>query len=644
MSDGIYENRAFDAAVIQFHCNWPAANDPFYLFNTSENQARWSGYGVSGIPTGRIDGVDRGSYSSYEAILAQRLQVSSPLTITLSGTYNSGNRQGRVAAHIVNTSTSTVTGNLHFVLTENGIYYLGGNGVTIHNNTMRDMMPTSSGQSISIPAGGTLDTARTFTLASQLVQDSCCFVVFVQTPTEIAQAAKMFIPPDRPYVAVKSDSVRETSGDMDGRLDPGETANYFVKLGNVNPATATGLTATLSSTDTMVQVLTPGASYPDIPGGATAYNTTPFVVRVRPNCPYGKRVQLTIAITGTGYSVTRKFKVGVGSPPDYIGPDTYGYYVYENLDTRFQQSPPYNWVEINPARGGSGTVITIGDDQTLPQTLPFSMKHYNTASTTLSLCSNGWVTIGSTALTVNSNVELPSSGGAPNMIAAYWCDLDPAAATGGGRVIIYNDATNHRYIVEFDSVQLYTGNRTGAPQTFQFILYDPVYYPTPTGDGEVVLQYRVLNGPVSGTVGIQNFGMSVGTSYYHLVPNPAAYGPANGRAVKFTTVLPTSGVESPPGALQPESPFALYGGWPNPSRGGSTISFSLPAEGRAHLAVYNVAGQLVRMLHDGLLPAGRQSLSWDGRDNLSRTVSGGVYFYRLSFGESTLTQKALILR
>jgi hypothetical protein len=223
-------------------------------------------------------------------------------------------------------------------------------------------------------------------------------------------------------------------------------------------------------------------------------------------------------------------------------------------------------------------------------------------------------------------------------------DLDPSAATGGGRVAYYNDAANHRYIVEFDSVQIYSGNHTGRPQTFQYIIRDPVYYPSPTGDGEIILQYRVLNGPVGGTIGIQNAAMNVGTNYFFPVANPATYGPANGRAIKFTTVLPTSGVEAPPGSLQPENPFALYGSWPNPFRGVTTINFSLPHEGQARLAVYNVAGQLVRTLTDGVLPAGSQSVSWDGRNQAGRSVPGGVYFYRLSTGDRTLTQKAVLVR
>jgi flagellar hook assembly protein FlgD len=76
----------------------------------------------------------------------------------------------------------------------------------------------------------------------------------------------------------------------------------------------------------------------------------------------------------------------------------------------------------------------------------------------------------------------------------------------------------------------------------------------------------------------------------------------------------------------------------------TTINFSLPHEGQARLAVYNVAGQLVRTLTDGVLPAGSQSVSWDGRNQAGRSVPGGVYFYRLSTGDRTLTQKAVLVR
>jgi hypothetical protein len=600
-------------------------------------------YNIPGVPQGYTDGQNIGW---GEGAVSQRTAISSPLTITLNGTYNSGNRQGTVSAHLVNTSTGTVSGTLQFVITENGVDTAGHNGEHLFNNVMRKMLPDQNGQSISIPQSGTLDTSRAFTLGSGWKSDSCCIVVFVQGGTkEIYQAAKLYIPPDKPFLAFRADSVRDSIGNLNGYLQPGETGNYFVSIVNMNPATATSVSATIASSDTFIQILTGSATYPNIPGyGASQFNTIPFVVQIKPSCPYGRWVPVTLSITAAGgYSATRTFRLGVGAPSDYTGPDSYGYYAIENLDTQFPRAPAYNWVEIDPQRGGPGTLLTLGDDQTLARTLPFSMKHYGTSSTTLSICSNGWLAIGSTSLVVNQPDALPTTTGAPGMIAAYWCDLDPSSATGGGRVSYYNDTANHRYIVEFDSVQLYSGNNTGRPQTFQYILLNPANYPTPTGDGQIIMQYQQLVGAVNAGIGIQNTAMTVGTNYYFPFKNPATFGPANGRAIIFTTAVPTTGVELSTVTV-PGVPFALYGAWPNPSRGGMTISFSLPAKGQSRLAVYNVAGQLVRTLTDGVLLAGRQSISWDGRDNSSRAVSGGIYFYRLSFGDRTLTQKALILR
>lgn len=614
--------------------------------DSAEIRTRVNLYSINGTPDGRTDGQNIGF---GEGAVAQRLAISSPMTITLNGTYNSSNRTGTVSAHLVNTSTGTVSGTLQFVITENGIHRTYGND-TLYNNVCRKFLPNQNGQSISIPVSGTLDTSRTFTLGSSWVSDSCCIVVFVQSSTanEILQAAKLYIPPTRSFLAFRADSVRDSVGNLNGYLQPGETGNYFVSIVNMNPPTATGVSATIASSDTFIQILTSSATYPNITGyGASQFNTTPFVVRVKPTCPYGRWVPVTMTITaGTmPYTVTRTYRMGVGAPNDYIGPDTYGYYTYENLDTRFTQSPPYSWVEIDPQRGGPGTLLSdvMYDDTTKTRVLPFRMKLYGDTSHTISICSNGWLALGTSHLIVNQPDELPTTNGAPDMIAGYWCDLDASSATGGGRISGYSDAANHRYIVEFDSVQIYSGNHTGRPQTFQYIIRDPAYYPTPTGDGEIIIQYQQLVGAVFGAIGIQNKAMTVGTDYYFPKANPATYGPANGRAFKFSTSTPTSGVELSQVKV-PGLPFALYGVWPNPSRSGTTISFSLPAKGQARLAVYNVAGQLVRTLTDGVHPAGRQSISWDGKDTSSRPVPGGIYFYRLSFGDRTLTQKTLILR
>jgi hypothetical protein len=92
-------------------------------------------------------------------------------------------------------------------------------------------------------------------------------------------------------------------------------------------------------------------------------------------------------------------------------------------------------------------------------------------------------------------------------------------------------------------------------------------------------------------------------------------------------------------------PFALEASRPNPFRDVTEIAFSLPAESRVRLAVYDVAGRLVQRLAEGeRLPAGRHARAWDGRDQSGRFAAPGVYYYRLEAEERFATRSLLLLR
>jgi len=60
--------------------------------------------------------------------------------------------------------------------------------------------------------------------------------------------------------------------------------------------------------------------------------------------------------------------------------------------------------------------------------------------------------------------------------------------------------------------------------------------------------------------------------------------------------------------------------------------------------VYNVAGQAVRTLVEGLEPAGRHIVTWDGRDGSGRKSGSGTYFYCLEAGERKAVRKLVIIR
>jgi len=90
---------------------------------------------------------------------------------------------------------------------------------------------------------------------------------------------------------------------------------------------------------------------------------------------------------------------------------------------------------------------------------------------------------------------------------------------------------------------------------------------------------------------------------------------------------------------------SLEGNWPNPFNPNTNIIFDLPSEGRVSLVVFDVEGRLVRTLVDGTLPEGRRTVPWNGLDDGGRSVSPGVYFSRLRFGEGPpLTGKMVLVK
>ena len=161
------------------------------------------------------------------------------------------------------------------------------------------------------------------------------------------------------------------------------------------------------------------------------------------------------------------------------GPDSYGYCWEDSQETG---GPSYNWEEIS----GTGTQVTLGDDDSETVTLPFGFLFYGSSSSTMRISSNGYLTFGSAA-TNYGNRSIPRSS--PNlMIAPFWDDLNPSA---GGTV--YYKAYGDRFIVEWKNVPKYYNS---GSYTFEAILY---------ADGNIKFQYQDMGngGPLnSATVGI----------------------------------------------------------------------------------------------------------------------------------------------
>lgn len=85
--------------------------------------------------------------------------------------------------------------------------------------------------------------------------------------------------------------------------------------------------------------------------------------------------------------------------------------------------------------------------------------------------------------------------------------------------------------------------------------------------------------------------------------------------------------------------FALGQAWPNPFNPTALIAFNLDRTAPARLSVFNVLGQEVAVLAEGLLEAGRHQVSFNAAG-----LPSGLYFYNLQSEGRQLTGRMLLVR
>ena len=103
----------------------------------------------------------------------------------------------------------------------------------------------------------------------------------------------------------------------------------------------------------------------------------------------------------------------------------------------------------------------------------------------------------------------------------------------------------------------------------------------------------------------------------------------------------------PATGLEEDIPLArkLYCPTPNPVMDETTIAFDLPTPARdVRMSVYNLRGQVVRVLRDGPESAGRHAVVWDGLNEQGARAAAGTYFIRLEVDDWRAAERVTILR
>ena len=88
----------------------------------------------------------------------------------------------------------------------------------------------------------------------------------------------------------------------------------------------------------------------------------------------------------------------------------------------------------------------------------------------------------------------------------------------------------------------------------------------------------------------------------------------------------------------------LHGNYPNPFNPETKIVYSVKEAGNVTLEVYNIRGQLVKTLVNDVKDTGEFTATWTGTDNSNKSVSSGIYFYKMKSGNYAATKKMILMK
>lgn len=340
--------------------------------------------------------------------------------------------------------------------------------------------------------------------------------------------------------------------DENSQFDPGEEAEFYLNLQNLGSLNIGSVTATLTSNDELITVVDGAGTFGSISVGAEADNSADlFILQINSRILTGQSFSLNCALeTDSGYMQSIPISISVGQVyiTDPFGPDAFGYVCYDNSDINYMEAPTYQWLEIDPDFGGSGTELNLSDAGNTGASevvdLPFDFFFYGEVYNSVTICTNGWIAPGVTENIEFMNWHIPGPMGPSPLIAPFWDDL----IVQEGDISYYHNQSNGLFVIEWNEV---SNESNLASETFQVILYDLNQHPTTNNNNKILFQYKeVANVDVGSyggsyvshgqyaTVGIESHNSNYGLEYTYNNTYPVGAKPLENEMALLFTGLP----------------------------------------------------------------------------------------------------------
>ena len=95
--------------------------------------------------------------------------------------------------------------------------------------------------------------------------------------------------------------------------------------------------------------------------------------------------------------------------------------------------------------------------------------------------------------------------------------------------------------------------------------------------------------------------------------------------------------------LQPGQ-FKLHQAYPNPFNPTTTLKYEMGSAGPVSINVFDVSGHKIRSLYNGIQIPGLHEVRWDAKNDNGRSMSSGVYLFKVNVNGKTHTAKTLLLK
>lgn len=113
---------------------------------------------------------------------------------------------------------------------------------------------------------------------------------------------------------------------------------------------------------------------------------------------------------------------------------------------------------------------------------------------------------------------------------------------------------------------------------------------------------------------------------------------------EYVYLVYNTGVTTSLGKSQIPVQFELMQNYPNPFNPVTTIQYLIGQTSNVRVDVYDVKGELIKSLDNGIQHPGKHTVEWDATNQYGQKVSSGIYFYSVRTDFQTQTKKMILVK